>query len=258
MPANYALYRFGGEAVKLLPPELRRPIQRFRRLYDGGLHGADLFFYFSPAMKTKIGGLYEVTGTMTGAAFFTRAVSYLQQNPSEGGTACLYGLLGHYCLKSAMADLIREASADGNIAPAELEVELDRFLLGLDRKTPAHNYDMSLDLKMTWGECVTLSGFFPPATPGNIRRAMKRMMFWTKRMAAKNRRFTAFLLKFTRPAFRGQWMADHANHKCLHLDQAMLDCYISALEQYPELARQLSEYRASGTPLGEEFSHTFG
>lgn len=48
MPANYAHYRFGVKAIPLLPAEMQRTVRRFRRLYDMGLHGPDLFFSISP------------------------------------------------------------------------------------------------------------------------------------------------------------------------------------------------------------------
>ena len=45
MPAHYAHYRFGCQLLPTLPANVRRPIQRFRRLFDMGLQGPDLFFY---------------------------------------------------------------------------------------------------------------------------------------------------------------------------------------------------------------------
>jgi len=33
----------------------------------------------------------------------------------------------------------------------------------------------------------------------------------------------------------------------------MLECYERALERYPAMARQLTEFREKGIPLGEEF-----
>lgn len=44
MPANYAHYRFGKQLLSGMCPNDRRSIQRFRRLYDMGLHGPDIFF----------------------------------------------------------------------------------------------------------------------------------------------------------------------------------------------------------------------
>lgn len=255
MPANYALHRFGAEALRTLPEKQQRPIQRFRRLYNGGLHGADLFFYFRPMMQTPVGELYNTYNGMTGREFFTQACELLKQNPSEGATACLYGLLGNYCLATQLSDLFRKEG--GSCSRTELEVELDRYLLSLDGKTPAHTQDVTPSLKMTRGECVTMSLFFPPVTAANTYSAYSSMVFWTRRMAAKKRGFVQTLLKAAKGTFRDQMMPDHANHKCLHLDGAMADCCSRALELYPEMARQLTEFREKGTPLGDLFAPTF-
>lgn len=257
MPANYASYRFGAEALGRLPEKQQRPIQRFRRLYNGGLLGADLFFYFMPMVQTEVGELYHTYHSMTGREFFTQACDLLKQNPSEGGTACLYGLLAHYCLSSQLSPLFREAMDQGNLNRTELEVELDRYLLCLDGKSPAHTQDVSPSFKMTRGECVTLSIFFPPATASNTHAAYRSMVFWNRRMTAKKRTFAGMALKVSKEAFRNQMMPDHANHKCLHLDSAMADCYSRALELYPEMARQLTAFRETGEPLGDCFDPTF-
>lgn len=253
MPANYTLHRFGAEALRRLPERQQRPIQRFRRLYNGGTHGADLFFYFRPMVQTNVRELYNTYHAMTGREFFTQACEILKQNPSEGGTACLYGLLANYCLNTQLSALFRAES----LSRTELEVEFDRYLLCLDGKTPAHTQDISASFKLTRGECVTLSLFFPPATAGNVLSAYRSMVFWTRRLAAKKRTFADFLLNATRGDFRQQRMPDHANHKCLHLDGPMADCYARALEIYPEMARQLTQYREQGIPLGADFDAPF-
>lgn len=257
MPANYSFHRFGAEALHSLPPQQQRPIQRFRRLYNGGVHGADLFFYFRPMIQSPVGELYHTYHSMTGQEFFTQACELLKQNPSEGGMACLYGLLANYCLSTQLAPLFREAMANGTVSRTELEVEMDRSLLCLDGKTPAHEQDVSASLKMTRGECVTVALFFPPVTAANAYAAYRSMMFWTRRMAAKKRNLTQTVLKASRGTFRDQMMPDHANHKCLHLDSAMADCFSRALELYPEMARQLTAFREQGTPLGALFAPAF-
>lgn len=257
MPANYAFHRFGAEALRRLPETQQRPIQRFRRLYNGGLHGADWFFYFQPMMQTDVGELYHTYNEMTGREFFVQACDLLKQHPSEGGMACLYGLLAHYCLSSQLSVLFRQALLQGNLSRTELEVELDRYLLCLDGKMPAHQQDLSPEMKMTRGECVTVSQFFPPATASNLYSAYGSMMFWNRRMASKKRRTAPALLQFCKSAFRDQMMPDHANHKCLHLDSAMAECCARALELYPEMARQLTAYREQGEPLGDRFNLTF-
>ncbi len=43
MPSTYAHYRMGAALLPMLPADVRRVIQRFRRLFDVGLHGPDIF-----------------------------------------------------------------------------------------------------------------------------------------------------------------------------------------------------------------------
>ena len=257
MPAIYTFHRFGTDALRMLPGSLKQPIQRFRRLYNGGLQGADLFFYHNPMTSGSAGSLYSSLDGLTGEAFFTQAARHLKASPSEGGTACLYGLLAHYCLRSQLAPLFRQAIREHDVCRVELEVELERYLLCLDEKTPAHRQDAGTCLKMTRGESVTLTSFFPGATPRQGWKALRRATRWCRRMAAKKRGFTAFLLKLTKGNFRHQMMPDHANHKCLHLDKAMLECYDRALEMYPEMAQRLTLFLKNGTPLGEDFQNPF-
>ena len=257
MPAIYTFHRFGADALRMLPGSLKQPIQRFRRLYNGGVQGADLFFYYRPMMPGSVGSVYSSLDPMTGEVFFTQAARILKASPSDGGIACLYGLLAHYCLRSQLAPVLRQAMTDADVCRVELEVELERYLLCLDDRQPAHRQDLRPCLKMTRGESVTLTGFFPGVTPRQGWRALRNTLRWLRRMSAKNRGFARFLLKFTKGDFRHQMMPDHANHKCLHLDKPMLECYDRALEMYPEMAQRLSLFLKNGTPLGEDFQNTF-
>jgi len=257
MPANYALHRFGADALRLLPSQMQGSIQRFRRLYNGGLHGQDLFFYFNPMHSSSVGALRGTYDAMTGQEFFAQAADYLKQHPSEGGTACLYGLLAQYCLKSKLAPLFAAELEKGKVSRTELEVEFDRYLFGMDDKTPAHIQDISSHFKMTRGECITLSGFFAPATPANVLKAQRNMTRWTRRFAAPKRKLAKLLLGTAKGEFPDQMMPDHANHKCLHLDGAMLECYHAALDGFPDMAKRLALFCKNGAPLGEEFEKPF-
>ena len=47
MPSTYAHRRFGADVLVQLPRELREKITPYRPLYDMGLHGPDLMFYYT-------------------------------------------------------------------------------------------------------------------------------------------------------------------------------------------------------------------
>lgn len=258
MPSHYAHHRFGSEVLPSIPAGRQRQIQRFRRLYNIGLQGPDLFFYFNPFLNTEIGSLGRQYHRMTGREFFTQACDILRNNPSEGGTVYLYGLLGHYCLDSLLHPFVHAHTDDGPIGHVELEVEFDRSLLQLDGKLPPQTHRMSKYYKITRGECVTVAQFFPPATPAAIHLSTRNMMRSDWFLAGKNRKLLQTLLRATPISVSQQLMQDPANHKCLHLNEAMLERYKDALLRFPSLLTQLTAHLQDGTPLGADFEAAFG
>ena len=72
MPAAYAHYRFGAAMLNAMPGDISRSVKRYRRLYDVGLHGPDLFFFYNPLISTKAGKLGGKFHSQTGQEFFTR------------------------------------------------------------------------------------------------------------------------------------------------------------------------------------------
>lgn len=258
MPANYAHYRFGIQALPQLPEDIQRLIQRFRRLYDVGLHGPDLFFYYNPLMHTAVGALGSKFHDQSGAVFFTRACKRLQAAPSEAALAYLYGVLGHYCLDSVCHPYVHTATEDGEIGHVELEVEFDRFLLEADGKLPPHTQDMSRHMKLTRGECVTVADFYIPATPANINRSIHNMALATRILASKRRALLERLLRLTNETVAQNLMPEEPNTHCSHLDGALLALYNQALQNYPRLVEQLTAHIRCGAALEGDFEATFG
>ena len=52
MPSTYAHRRFGADVLALLPDGLRATLEQHRELYDIGLHGPDLMFYYKALHMT--------------------------------------------------------------------------------------------------------------------------------------------------------------------------------------------------------------
>ena len=70
MPSTYAHYRFGVGLLPTMPGDVRRTIQRFRRLFDVGLHGPDIFYYQSALSKAASRFLGVKYHEQTGKDFF--------------------------------------------------------------------------------------------------------------------------------------------------------------------------------------------
>lgn len=260
MPSNYAHYRFGTQVLDSLPADVRRPIQRFRRLYDVGIHGPDLFLYHNLMSKTITGVLDGKFHHQTGRDYFTRVCKRLRQEPTEAGLSYLYGVLAHYCLDSVCCPFIFEQSSQRQVSPRELETEFDRYLLTLDGFDAPHTYDGSRHMRLTRGECVTVAGFYPPATADIVLQSVHHMARLTHTLTAPEgvkRNTVQKMLTLTAPAIKGLVMPAHPNHRCTDLDEPMMALYDRAMELYPVLVEQLMAHMTYNALLGEDFAPTF-
>lgn len=261
MPSTYAHYRFGVEMLADMPADVRRSVQRFRRLYDVGLHGPDLFFYYNPVVKTRIGGLGSRFHDQSGQEFFTRVCRSLRLSPSEAGTAYLYGVLCHYCLDSICHPFVIEKTTGGPATHVELETEFDRFLLEADGKTPPCAQDLSPHIRLTPGECETAAAFYPSVTARHIRDCVRNMAFFTRLLAAPEGAKRDLLNKGMALAghdVEGMLMPLGPNPRCADLDEPLLALYRKAAALYPILLGQIQAHMAYGAPLGPEFTANFG
>ena len=252
MPANYAHHRFGKEILKTMPADARQCIQRFRRMFDAGLQGPDIFFYYNPYWKTAVGALGKTFHRMDGASLFPAAC---KAAGSEAAMAYLYGLLGHYCLDSVCHPFINQLAAAGEANHVILEAEFDRFLLVSDGQAHPETYDMSKKLKLTRGESMTVSEFYPGATGGQISYSVKAMA-----------RSIRFLAKPSREKWLRKLGLSFADHMIPAQENQELTLYVrelkshydKALVLYPKLLAELTAHRKTGQVLGVDFEKTFG
>lgn len=258
MPSTYAHYRFGTLAVPALPEEIQRSVQRFRQLYDVGLHGPDLFFFYQPLFQTKMGALGRQYHAMTGTQFFEKAVQQLHQAPSEGAQVYLYGVLGHYALDSVCHPLILKTAAEGKLGHVEIETEFDRYLLAADGREPPHLQRRARHVRLTWGECVTVSHFYPPASAYTVRHSVRHMVLTDWLLAAKNRETLPRLLRLGGPNAVQMAMYTRPNHSCAVMNEPLEALFHQALERYPRMAEQLQSHFFTGVAFGPEFEAAFG
>ncbi|MBQ8580204.1 MAG: hypothetical protein IJ448_05875 [Oscillospiraceae bacterium] len=254
MPANYAHYRFGKAVLPLLPPQAQQDVKRFRRLYDMGLHGPDIFFYHSPLLKTATGALGKKFHRMSGKDFFRHACATAK---TEADRAYLYGLLGHYCLDSLAHPYVKKHDAAGDAGHVEMEVEFDRFLLEADGIPSPHTYDQTAHMKLTRGECVTVAQFYGTSS-GAVRQSVRNMITASKLLTFKNRKLMTKVLSLTPEYVSQQQMHESPNERCVELNKGLQAYYERALKRYPLLLEQLICHMQTGEPLGDDFEPDFG
>lgn len=261
MPAVYAHYRMGVALLPTMPADVRRTIQRFRRLFDVGLHGPDIFFYHNPVMRTNIGALGSKFHGQTGREFFQRTCRIARLEKSEAAQAYLYGVLCHYVLDSACHPFVIEQSSRSAVTHSQIEAEFDRFLLESDGKIPPESQDLSTHLQLTYGECETVAKFYPGITTRNVQDSLRNMIAVLKLFTApEGARRTVLKKSLTLlgPHVTGMLMPTSPDPACITLDQPLLALYDKAVADFPVYLNQLQAHLTYNGLFEEEFTKIFG
>ena len=255
MPATYAHYRFGKQVLPALSADVRQCIQRFRRMYDAGLQGPDIFFYHNYFTMTPVRELGNSIHSQKGTEFFARACAGAD---SEAAQAYLYGLLAHYCLDSACHPFINQMQTIGEARHISLEAEFERHLLQKDGLVPPHTQDLSGRIKLTRGECMTVAAFYPEASGADISRCTKGMAFALKFFSGPNREKRARLLRKLKPDLLEHMVPAEPVEDYAFMVGELQDAYEQAAKSFPLLLAGLRNHQKNGEPLGEGFEAVFG
>lgn len=255
MPSHYAHYRFGVRAIPLFPPRVQQCIRRFRSLYDVGLHGPDIFFYHNIFFKDNVVALGKKYHDLTGEEFFGPVCKHLRLEPNEAAMAYLYGVLTHYCLDSLVHPFVLEQTG-GDIGHVELETEFDRYLLQLDGNRQPNTFDCSPHIKLTRGECETVSKFYD-TTPSAVNASVRGMAVSVKLLAMPNGNFRRFAENAAGERLRQHFMERTPNKNCAHLNEPMRSLWEEALARLPDMMDALQAHMSHNAPLGRLFEDTF-
>jgi hypothetical protein len=256
MPSHYAHYRFGTNVIPMLPLQAQRSVRQFRRLFDAGLHGPDIFFYHNFFFPDNVVALAKKYHGLTGEDFFVPVCKRLRLEPSEAAMAYLWGVLTHYCLDSVTHGFVLEQTHEGKVGHVEMETEFDRFLLQLDGKRQPNTFDCSGHIKLTGGECETVSKFYD-TTPLAVNVSIKAMASGVKILAMPNGNLRRTVEKYAGSRLRQHFMGRLPNKNCAHLNEPMLQHYNRALEVFPAMVEALTAHMTHNAPLGELFEPTF-
>ena len=261
MPSTYAHYRFGVALLPQMPGDVRRTIQRFRRLFDAGLHGPDIFYYQIPVAGSGPRFLGIRYHEQTGRECFQRCCRAARLERSEALQAYLYGVLCHYCLDSHLHPLVSRSLSENGPSHQRIEAEFDRFLLERDGKVPPCSQDLSPHLKLTPGEWETVAKCYPPATARTVRDSLQNMARLTKLMAAPEgarRTLVGKSISLLDRDLSEIMIPTTPGPRCAALNEKLLAGYEAAAEAFPEMLSQLQAHMTYSASFEADFNVPFG
>ncbi|MCD8365711.1 MAG: zinc dependent phospholipase C family protein [Clostridiales bacterium] len=178
MPSTYAHLYFGRRAYPLLPEGVARAVDNNRQLYDIGLHGPDILFYYRPLKNHPVNQRGYAMHSRPGREFFFSARNiYIAAEDKEAALAYLAGFLCHYTLDSTCHGYVEKKLTVSPLAHTDIENEFDRFLLQKEGRD-IFQTDVTAHIVPSAENAAVIAAFFPEVSAAQVQTALKSMKFY--------------------------------------------------------------------------------
>ena len=152
MPANYTHRVFGREVLTSLSPSTLAPIEDYPLLFQMGLHGPDLLFYYMPILSTPLGQLGYSLHHHTGKEVLSvmmKAVDSLPESERDAALSYTLGFACHFLLDSAFHPYVYQLIKSGKADHCTIEAQMDFWLMERDGTSPRETESFSHLVGMT-------------------------------------------------------------------------------------------------------------
>ena len=280
MPTTYAHYRFGRSVYKRLPQNIQDIIRSHGGLYNIGLHGPDLLFYYRVFQKNPVNQTGFAMHDRPGMEFFRQTASVVygpgqkarhsarrrKDSSVPFAASCryayLFGFLCHFALDSRCHPYVERIVQETGISHSELEAELDRDLMirdGLDHmscRPTAH-----LRARMFYGNII--SRFFPAITARQITASIRYMRLCCDMLAPSGHRLHFIIWQLMKlghlpAAVQDMVIRRRPNPACAPMVRELEHLYSQAVTDGAQLIVNFMEHVENGTELDKRLEHTFG
>ncbi len=263
MPTTYAHYKFGREVISALPRPLQSSIENNRELFDIGVHGPDILFYYHPLKKNPVSGQGYALHERPADEFFRRAVSVIREadNPAAA-RAYIYGFICHFALDSECHPYVEKMIQESGITHSEIEMEFDRLLLKEDYINPVR-YLGTKHIHPSGDNAGVIAPFFEDIAPESVEKALKGMIFYHKMFLApgmfkRKALFAGMKLIGRYEGMHGIVMSLEPNPACRDYCQLLKRLYAGAVTAAAGLIIQYQKVLFDDAEMPERFHRTFG
>jgi len=262
MPSTYAHYYFGMQVLKSLDQEIKELIAKYQPLFDIGLHGPDILFYYKPLIANIINQKGHEIHSKTGSCFLEKAKKIVSSCPKkEAASVYILGFICHFMLDSECHPYINEVTKTTGISHSEIETEFERLLM-LDNQIEPLSYKPTRHIIPQKEYATYISWFYEGVTPKEIYKALKSMKFNLSFLVApgKLKRFIiAKALKLTGnfEGMNGLVMSYKPNQACVPSSIALRKLLENVKEPTVNLVNEFYHNLPNLEPLNIRFLRTF-
>lgn len=198
MPSIYAHYTFGEMMKKAFPADIRKLISLHEDLFEIGLHGPDLFFYYHALLKNRVNRTGYHMHDVSAAPFFRRSrdviLSAASISEKHARLAYILGFLCHFTLDSVCHSYIEKKLTEDPVTHSDIETEFDRYLLLKQNKRPLHA-KVTSHLHASTAGAKAIQAFFPTLSVRQVESSISSMI-WYNDLFTTSDRLTRSLVTF--------------------------------------------------------------
>ena len=262
MPSTYAHRVFGERVLHRCPQSLASAIREHRQLYDIGLHGPDVLFYYHVLKNCAVNAKGYAMHARPAKEFFESAkAAYAAAADKGAALAYLLGFVCHFALDSACHGYIENKIAVSHVTHTEIESEFDRSLLEAEGKEPLSA--CLTDHIFATEENARVIAPFLGVTPKQAKKALRSMKFYNELMRAP--RAGKRLLVNAAMRLTGNWKEMHGMMiakrpipACKDSNLRLFKLMKRAEDECLSLIGNFAAFVAGKEELSPAFSRTFG
>lgn len=263
MPTTYAHYKFGKDVISALPRPLETSVENNRALFDIGLHGPDILFYYKALSSNPVNEQGYALHDKMADEFFKKAAEVIEKSENPAAArAYVYGFICHFALDSECHKYIERMIQVSGITHAEIEMEFDRYLLTEDHINPL-TYLGTKHIHPDMDKAKIIAPFFEDLTAETVKKSLSSMIIYHKLLMAPTqgkRKLLFAAMKIARcyDSKHGMVMSEDANPECERYCLLLKKLFAGAVPLAAGLIIQYQKMLFQNTELPGRFHETFG
>ena len=261
MPTTYAHWRFGDKCIRMLPDDLHNIILNNRAIFDYGVHGPDIFFYYNCLKHNEVNRY----GSAMHDIPYKDTLAQIKENfkKTENKDMALSYLLGftcHFTLDSYCHGFIEKVDETMPYSHGKIESQFDRYLLIKDGFNPVTKSVTDMfhpDKKMA----KVISGLFNKFDEDIIYKTLKDQKLYLNLLKDNSdikRFFLTTAMDIAKvPSFKDLLITKENVEELKPINIRLNKYFDMALKHYPVLADSLIGYLSDKNELNTYFKHNF-
>lgn len=265
MPATYAHHTFGEWCIESMPEKERNLCIKHRHIFDFGVHGPDLLFYYKPLSSNEVNKHGQDMHNWMGNEFFSLCKSkYLNANMSDEEKeilmAYMLGFLAHFTLDSSCHAYINEMVVETGVSHNLIESQYEAHLMRLRGYRP-NKVNRAVPLVPSKTSAAVISCLFP-LSEDKIYESMKGQktvisLFYSP-LEVKKKLIRKLISTFKIGGNFGDLFIDEfILPECKTTNDEIYRRNEKAKEIYPNLLENLKQFIDNGLELNEYFKYDF-